>query len=243
MKVVQQTRFLRDLVHSAARGELVPASFQRPYVWSQTDVLAMFESVLKGYPLGSFLLWTPYGKADLSRMARPRLGPLSAGRTSATTADSVLLDGQNRLASLAWALRDRSQSLPEDMSAHELAVWGDEVVLSFDLQTQQFAFVTAEQADQGLKIPARALLDGAYANPLIRQRWAGPWAGLDPASVTDALKTFDKAQDAFSNARAIATSLEHATVSQARDAFLHICKVGVPMSASDFETAVQWVEV
>lgn len=238
MRVQQQTRFLKDLVGSAARGELVPAAFQRPYVWTRADVLALFESLLKGYPLGSFLVWTPYGKADLSRNARPRLGPLKGN--SATAAESVLLDGQNRLASLAWALRDLSQPLPNGLTAHEASVWDTATEPTFDLESRRFEFTPRAKAEQGFRIPVRALLDGPYASPLMRQRWSGPWAQLDSERVALALKAFDQAQDAFSNARAIVTSLEHACAAEARDAFLHICKVGVPMSAADFEAAVQW---
>ena len=38
----------------------------------------------------------------------------------------------------------------------------------------------------------------------------------------------------------VVTDMADATAAEAKDAFLHICKVGVPMSEADFEKAVSW---
>ena len=54
------------------------------------------------------------------------------------------------------------------------------------------------------------------------------------------LRHLAQCQNAFRNAQVVVTNLEQATVEEAKDAFLHICKVGVPMSAADFEAAVSW---
>jgi hypothetical protein len=238
MRIKQQAQYLKSLVSAATKGELVPAAFQRPYVWSQADVLALLQSILKGYPIGSLLLWTPYGKADIGTAGRRRLGPVRPADTAKP--ESLLLDGQNRLASLAWVTYGLDAGLPDDLTDNEKAVWCSGECLVVDIETQTFAFVPREEADSGFRLPARALLDSLYANPLLRQRWSDQWQSLEESRVNAALKWFDQAQSAFSSAQTVVTSLEYATAEEAKDAFLHICKVGVPMSEADFEAAIAW---
>ena len=38
------------------RSYFLPA-IQRPFVWQPDQIVALFDSLLKGYPISSFLLW------------------------------------------------------------------------------------------------------------------------------------------------------------------------------------------
>lgn len=240
MRIQQHSVFLKELVRQAVRGELAPAAFQRPYVWTRADVLSLLESILRGYPTGSFLVWTPMGKADLAKVGRPRLGPITLETGDAPA--SLLLDGQNRLASMAWLVHDPASALPQDLTEHERSVWASGPVLVANLLTESFEFVDAGQADEGMRLPMRALVDSRQANPLIRERWDGIWKPLGEEAINKGLTWFDKAQNTFSDARTVVTDMQHATADEARDAFLHICKVGVPMSEADFEAAIGWAQ-
>lgn len=239
MKIQQSNSFLKDLVRSARSGALVPAAFQRPYVWTKTDVISLLESLLKGYPIGSFLLWTPYGKANLSHVSRPRLGPVVP--SSAEPAESLLLDGQNRLASLAWAWRTPDQEIPPQLSEQEALVWGSGEHLVVNLETKSFEFASTDTAEQGMRLPVYALFDSRLANPLIRERWHGSWQPFGESAIEAAVNWFDKTEAAFSDARTIVTDMQGASAEEAQDAFLHICKTGVPMSEQDFKTALAWL--
>ena len=68
--------FLPQLIHEVSKGKLLPASFQRPYRWEREDILKFWTSIVRGYPIGAFLLWQPAKSPDLSRYGRPRLGPI-----------------------------------------------------------------------------------------------------------------------------------------------------------------------
>lgn len=238
MRIVQNTAYLKNLVRAASEGGLVPAAFQRPYVWSRKDVLSLMESLKKGYPVGSFLLWTPFERADLSTVARPRLGPLTPDAGQKIV--SVLLDGQNRLATLAWAMRDNALPLPSDMTEHELEVWGQDDVLALDLETAEFSFMQQDELESRLCLPVRALLDNTYALQLVRKLWNGPWRAHDHSRVQEAISRFDRMQDTFLEAQAAVCDMQRASLDEARDAFSHICRVGVPMSERDFDAALKW---
>lgn len=238
MRIEQSTGFLSQQLRCVEQGRLVPASFQRPYVWDEAAVLAFVESILRGYPVGGFLLWTPGEDVALAHAARARLGPVA--RSDAHARVSLLLDGQNRLATLAWIGMAPETELPADLSAAEVAVWGSDRRLVLDLHAQTIAFVAADEADQGLKLPACAAVHSAWANAYIRKAWDTTWASYSDAEKDAALQWLSTVQYAFQEARVTVTDIQGATAQEAKDAFLHICRVGVPMSAQDLDHALGW---
>ena len=238
MRIEQTSVYLKNLVQDAISGALLPAAFQRPYVWTRADALALFESILRGYPVGGFLIWTPYAKADASKVARTRLGPVQL--THSAQAQSFILDGQNRLATMAWLAKDPEETIPYGLTDHEKDVWakGDQLVI--DCERKALRWVSPSEMSSGLRLPAGCLLDSRLTNREVRKNWDTTWAHHTEAEKNEALKVLDLCSRAFSDAKVIVTNLEHASAVEAKDAFLHICKVGVPMAESDLEAAVAW---
>lgn len=39
------------------RGELILPAIQREYVWKPSQVIKLFDSMMRGYPVGTFLSW------------------------------------------------------------------------------------------------------------------------------------------------------------------------------------------
>ena len=50
------SRTIGAVIADVNRSYLLPA-IQRPYVWSSTQIVALFDSLLKGYPISSFMFW------------------------------------------------------------------------------------------------------------------------------------------------------------------------------------------
>ena len=72
---------------------------QRKYVWGKEQVRALIDSIYKGYPSGSMLLWKTYP------LPRTREAPISRGAGEPAPEPShLLLDGRQRLTSLAAVL-------------------------------------------------------------------------------------------------------------------------------------------
>lgn len=239
MHIRQSASFLSELVRMVCSGSLAPAAFQRPYVWERSDVLALIESIMRGYPIGGFLLWTPHDKADLTKAGRHRLGPIVT--TDGKPASSLLLDGQNRLATMAWLAHDFSMPIPRDLSRHEKVSWGADDVLVVDLLKREFRYsVPGEMAESEFLLPTAAVLDSRIANKLIRKNWSTSWSSFTEEQKERGLKWLDQCQSAFREARVTVTEIEHATAEEAKDAFLHICRVGVPMSEADFDASIKF---
>lgn len=239
MRIEQNSAFLFDLVKQVQAGKVVPAAFQRPYVWEKSDVIALCESLLAGYPIGGFLSWIPQERVDLAKVGRRRLGPLECA--SPENGMALLLDGQNRLASFAWMMLSDEMRLPQDLSDAEQRTWACGERLLVDLARRELAFVGAKDADSGFRAPAWVMLGGTSASMCIRQLWNGSWQAFPAADVEAGVNWLDKAQDRFRFSRITETVLDRATVEEARQAFLHICRVGKAMTSGDFAAAVQWV--
>ncbi|MFF3963022.1 DUF262 domain-containing protein [Streptomyces griseorubiginosus] len=89
---------LGDLVAQAWNGRIHVPHFQRDFRWGTTDVLRLFDSIVKGYPIGNLLLWV--------RKTPARSFTLGQLKIDAPASPDALwvVDGQQRITSLANAL-------------------------------------------------------------------------------------------------------------------------------------------
>lgn len=87
-----------ELVTWVEKGQLRLPELQRQYVWTATRVRDLFDSLYRGYPSGSILVWQSEGGSSSRDLAVPQAS-FSLG------AHQLLLDGQQRLTSLSAVLR------------------------------------------------------------------------------------------------------------------------------------------
>jgi hypothetical protein len=83
------------------RGELRLPEIQRQYVWVATRVRDLFDSLYRGYPSGSILVWETDEPIPTRDFAIAQESTAFAGR-------KLLLDGQQRLTSLTAVLNGES---------------------------------------------------------------------------------------------------------------------------------------
>ena len=99
-EVVSQIVSLGWLVERVAAGKIRVPRFQRAFVWKQPDLSALLDSVLRGFPIGSILVWD----TDRQIESSPRIGPIEIVSRPAGLV-SYILDGQQRVSTLAGTLR------------------------------------------------------------------------------------------------------------------------------------------
>jgi hypothetical protein len=95
--VQQQNVPISSLVEMYKRGELRLPEIQRHYVWRGTQVRDLFDSLYRGYPSGSILMWETDEPVPTRDFALVQDTTAFAGR-------KLLLDGQQRLTSLTAVL-------------------------------------------------------------------------------------------------------------------------------------------
>ncbi|MFF0461891.1 GmrSD restriction endonuclease domain-containing protein [Streptomyces mexicanus] len=126
-------------VEDLLNGRVVIPSIQRDFVWMRPDVRDLFDSLYRGYPVGALLLWktktpVPFKTAAVLQTAKSDHQPL------------YLLDGQQRLTSLAWVYR------PESKADGRL------IDLRFDVRTEEFVNPSAVQSRDPMLFRVSTLL-------------------------------------------------------------------------------------
>src|SRR5215217_2915990 len=90
-----------DLIYNIEHGLLKIPQFQREFVWSREKSAHLLDSILRGYPIGTFILWKT---KDSLRTVR-NLGEAELPDTPAGDFVQYVLDGQQRLTSLYAAVK------------------------------------------------------------------------------------------------------------------------------------------
>ncbi|MGH3783236.1 MAG: GmrSD restriction endonuclease domain-containing protein [Pseudonocardiaceae bacterium] len=151
----QGTESLISQVQALLNGQLVIPSIQRGYVWQRSQVPYLLDSLYRGYPVGALLVW----KTTLDVPLR------TAAITQSTPAyvhPAVLLDGQQRLTSLAKVV------VPD-------AITGSPLDVRFDLRTQDFLNPSAVQRRDQLLVPvANALQESPQFVEILRNAGVSP---------------------------------------------------------------------
>src|SRR4051794_19495116 len=87
-----EVEFLETYLKMISVGDLRVPRFQRPFVWRPNDMLQLFESIYRGFPIGSLLLW----ESPTEVQSLDKVGPLPIPKAG-TAQVSYLLDGHQRL--------------------------------------------------------------------------------------------------------------------------------------------------
>ena len=154
---------IREVVEGIHQRRYVLPAIQREFLWTTDQITRLFDSLMRGYPIGSFLFWRVDAKscdkyqfynflANYHERDEKHNSPASITGEQGVTA---ILDGQQRLTSLYIGLRgtyasktkhkrrDRDDAFPRRRLYVDLGqpISGEEVELRYD-----FRFLTKEEA-------------------------------------------------------------------------------------------------
>jgi hypothetical protein len=89
-------RSIASLMSDVERGEIALPDLQRPFVWEDTKVRNLLDSLFVGFPVGTLVLWHTANEADTRALGTDRPG---------LRATKLVIDGQQRLTSLYAVMR------------------------------------------------------------------------------------------------------------------------------------------
>ncbi|WP_207099689.1 GmrSD restriction endonuclease domain-containing protein [Paracoccus shandongensis] len=121
------SRTIGSLIDDVNRHYFLPA-IQRPYVWSSAQVVALFDSLLKGYPISSFMFWAieEETKAELRcyKFIENYVPDIMNEPTAAEGREiTLVLDGQQRMTSLLIGLRGTFSEKAKGARHSNAAAW------------------------------------------------------------------------------------------------------------------------
>ncbi len=133
---------VRKIIGKVIAGEIRVPDFQRPLRWQATDVARLFDSILRGYPVGSLLFWKHAFEANTAL----RIG--TAHITVPAIQDGwYIVDGQQRITALAASL--------SELDHHGDLRWQ----IRFDPTTNTFLTGSTKNEDLLRHVPLSALGD------------------------------------------------------------------------------------
>ncbi|MEU4705229.1 DUF262 domain-containing protein [Nocardia salmonicida] len=104
------------LLTDIERGTIKIPQFQREFVWSLPNSAKLIDSIIKGYPVGTFIFWSTHERLRAVRGIGGAIFPDAPGGTPT----AFVLDGQQRLTSLYAAIQGakivRSTGTVDDFS-------------------------------------------------------------------------------------------------------------------------------
>lgn len=116
--VKPEIMLLEELLGEISSGRLRVPRFQRPFVWRPGQMTDLFDSIERGYPIGSVLIWeTPLELPSLDTIAGVSI-PSSTGGPY-----SYVLDGHQRLSTLYGCLVRRPHGSPPPVEPRAQEEW------------------------------------------------------------------------------------------------------------------------
>jgi len=142
-----------DLISEIQKGQIKVPKFQRNFVWSLDQTAKLLDSILKGYPIGTFILWeTTERLNDIKNIGNFELPPVP---------DDIkvqyVLDGQQRITSLYAAfLGAKIQKEGEKKITDYSNIF---VNLDGDVENNDEQIVISEKSEEGIFITLHEVLN------------------------------------------------------------------------------------
>jgi hypothetical protein len=235
-EITPQVVHLIDLLKRAKEGRLRVPRFQREYVWRRQDIVDLFDSIARQYPIGTLFLWG----AQPTPSSRNHIGPLRLPTYLGET--WLVLDGQQRLTTLVGVLL---------AAESEWSVEGDDDPgrwrLFFDAQSNVFSHAGVEESIPSYYVPVPALLDTVklFAQLESMLRTADSSRQNESVSRDDVFRWVSRAQDvarAIQSYRIPLVEIKTNNLSIAVESFSRLNKKGRSIGPDEMFSALTYEE-
>ena len=123
-------RQVNNLLDDVINGRIGLPDLQRPFVWPDSKVRNLFDSMMKGFPIGYVMLWA--SPTDYSNTKSIGIGEKQFKRP-----DDLVIDGQQRLTSLLAAITG-TKVLDKNFKEKRIKISFDPLAKDFQVWSQAF---------------------------------------------------------------------------------------------------------
>jgi hypothetical protein len=211
-------RGLSNILSSIMRGAIQIPPFQRDFVWSREQIKDLFDSIQKNYPIGSLLLWRP--KEPQNWNCCKRIGPFEIPQGN--DQNYYLLDGYQRLSSLAGCLMNPQSELNMDDEAYK-----EYFNLYYDLKEESF-FYPRNYKQKPWQVPVNVLMSTSEFRRYVRQYIEPELSGEELSACLDKADVFSRVLLEYKMA---VVEVQDADLSEAVNIFSRINSRGTDISS------------
>jgi hypothetical protein len=195
-------------------GTIKIPQFQRNFVWSKAKSAKLLDSIVKGYPIGTFIIW----KTNERLRSIRNLGGVLLPETPKGDAVKYVLDGQQRLTSLFVTLKGltiKREDQDEDFSQF----WVDLTVS----EHEEIILMEAADRDEKELIQLKDLLSGDFA-----------YLASFPKALQDKIRTYKNRIESYQFS---AILMKDAAIDVATEVFTRLNVGGEPLSVFEIMVA------
>lgn len=125
--------FIRQIIKEITDGKIAVPAFQRNYVWTKEQVIDLFDSIKRGFPIGTVLLWGGDGSIKGTRdILTDKIDPEASAKL-------YVLDGRQRLSTFYGCTLDK-----EDKA--------DIFKLAYNLETEEFEYQSENKDPRTIQV-------------------------------------------------------------------------------------------
>ncbi|MFC3298039.1 DUF262 domain-containing protein [Arthrobacter agilis] len=211
-----RAQYLNIVLRQISRTALRIPRFQRHFVWGESDVIELLESIRKGYPIGSILTWRV--ESSDNYFSGYREGPFPPADLNLSSFE-VVLDGAQRMSTLYGTLRD-----PGNNPVYRVY---------FDVRLGQFIHETAIRQGGPWLVPMSALFE---SRPFLDVQ-------REIAELEDGEELLSRVLDLYSTFQDYQVpiiTLSNAVLEDVVEVFRRVNSSGTPLSSVDFVRALTW---
>jgi hypothetical protein len=211
-----EVQYLPAVFRRIETGEIRVPAFQRRFVWSEAQVLALLESVYKGYPIGSVLFW----KVQEAKLQIERDELLPFPDVEERYPISFVLDGMQRLSSLYGVFHWKTPDEPNVFN------------VVFDLRNERFTHYDPYDNPE-----AHISLSSLFSPRQLLETQKGLASMSDGDSLID--RTI-KLHSTFQEYLIPTVTITERDVPEVVEIFERVNSTGTVLSAVDFMRALTW---
>ncbi|MCU0468571.1 MAG: DUF262 domain-containing protein [Arcicella sp.] len=228
IKIKPDKRNLLEYIEDFQLGKIQVPAFQRDFVWDNNKKLELFDSIQKGYPIGSILLWRPDFKSDedFYKFESKEIGFYKIPER-ATNDYFYILDGYQRLSLLFGCLvnPEKTKLQRDDIN------WFKEFNIVYNLQGDG-AFEMNKKKDfshlEYYQIPIYKLIDAKEFFSFQKQL---SLFDFDESVNNDLLEKYENISQIFQKYELPSINIFGGSITEAIDIFQRLNTAGVKMSS------------
>ncbi|HEY3868280.1 MAG TPA: DUF262 domain-containing protein [Actinocrinis sp.] len=237
MVVKPEIILLEDLLAEVREGRLRVPHFQRPFVWRPEQMTQLFESIEKGYPIGSLLIWeTTEALRSLSRVAGVDVPAPAPGSQV-----SYLLDGHQRISTLFGTLTKRPESPAPEAEwlwrVYRVLGTGEDTDAAGGAEPARYQHWRRSQAPRTNYLPMSAVL-----RTLDFLAYSRTVAADDRADADRLITEAERVAQRIKSCQLAVVRLRGGSLEQAVDVFSRVNSTGQPMTPEQMVSALTYDE-
>lgn len=212
------------LISRIMHGEVRVPGFQRAFVWEPQRAALLMDSIYKGFPFGTILLW----RSRTALKSEKALGGFTLPEPEADYPIDYVLDGQQRVTSIFATFQTELAAPPEDADRW-LPIYYD-FDATHDAQDSQFVALAASEVDGDRHFPLKTFFDPV--------KFAATSRELPDARLEEIVSV----QSRFSGALIPVETFETDDRGQVAIVFERVNRMGIELDMFQLLTAWTWSE-